>query len=263
MNLTNSSMVSQDAQSGPVSASSRIPSLDIIRGISLLGILMINIEFFSTPEEYLVNPILWEDFEGLNKTVWLVKQYLFTGKMWSLFSMLFGAGAYLLISRAEIRGKASVIADIYYRRLIFLLLFGLIHAYLIWSGDVLFIYAIVGLFLHPLRRLSFRWMIVLILALFIINLSLYMITYRNDILLHQEVIRIEAIVSDGKALIEEQEDKLNQWKEKASNMTLDTTSIQKKIEIMSNGSYLAVRQEENKWVHYMHTELMYNRAFLD
>jgi uncharacterized protein len=262
MNLTNSSAISQDYQTGPVRASNRISSLDIIRGIALLGILMINIEIFSSPWQYLTNPTLSNDFEGSNRIIWFIKQYLFYGKMWSLFSMLFGAGAYLLITRAEEKGNASVIADIYYRRLIFLLLFGLFHAYLVWSGDVLYIYAVVGLFLYPLRKIPFRWMIAMILALFVLNLTLYRITYRNDKLLHQEVLKIEAITQGGKELTEEQHEKLNQWKEKESTTAPDPSVIEDNIKVMSKGSYFKVRQEEEKWVHFMHTELMYNRAFL-
>jgi uncharacterized protein len=262
MNLINSSVAGQKNQTGPVISSDRISSLDIIRGIALLGILMINIEIFSTPWQNLTNPTLNNDFNGSNRIIWFIKQYLFYGKMWSLFSMLFGAGAYLLITRAEKKGNASVIADIYYRRLIFLLLFGLFHAYLVWSGDVLYIYAVVGLFLYPLRKIPFRWMIALILALFVLNMTLYLITYRNDKLLHQEVIEIEAFTKNGENLTEEQQEKLSQWKEKESAIAPDPSVIEDNIKVMSKGSYFKVRQEEEKWVHYMHTELMYNRAFL-
>lgn len=83
MNLKNSSAAAQKYQTGPVRASGRISSLDIIRGIALLGILMINIEIFSTPLEHLVNPTLNNDFEGPNRIIWFIKQYLFYGKMWS------------------------------------------------------------------------------------------------------------------------------------------------------------------------------------
>jgi len=262
MDIINSSTAIQKYQSRPVSASDRISSLDIIRGVALLGILMINIEIFSTPWEYIVNPSLTNDFEGFNKIVWFIKKYLFEAKMWSLFSMLFGAGAYLLISRAEEKGNGSVIADIYYRRLIFLLLFGLLHAYLIWSGDILYIYAVVGLFLYPLRKIPLRWMIALILALFVINMTLCLITYRNDRLLYQEILKIETVARNGIELTKKQQEKLNQWEATESSVVPDPAVIRENIKVMSKGSYLKVRQEEKKWVYYMHTELMYNRVFL-
>jgi uncharacterized protein len=93
-------------------------------------------------------------------------------------------------------------------------------------------------------------------------MTLYLITYRNDKLLHQEVIEIEAFTKNGENLTEEQQEKLSQWKEKESAIAPDPSVIEDNIKVMSKGSYFKVRQEEEKWVHYMHTELMYNRAFL-
>jgi uncharacterized protein len=253
---------SLSSPSGPVSYSERISSLDIIRGIALLGILMINIEIFSTPTQFMVNPTLAEDFEGSNRIVWFIKQYLFIGKMWSLFSMLFGAGAYLLITRAEAKGHGAEIADIYYRRLIILLLLGLIHAYLIWSGDILYLYALVGLFLYPLRKLSVRWMIGLTLILFVINMSLYLITYRSDIRENKEIQNIEAVLESGEELGEKQQTQLEEWKERESISRPDSASMAEEIAIMSEGTYFEVRMKEKEWVHYFHTELIYNRVFL-
>ena len=152
----------------PVASSERYNSIDIIRGVALLGILMINIEIFVQPFEILLNPSLSGDFTGSNYNIWLMKEVVFTSKMWSLFSILFGAGAYLLITRAENQGRAAGIADIYYRRLMWLLLFGVIHAYLIWSGDILYSYAICGLFLYPLRKLSVRGMFAAVFILLFI-----------------------------------------------------------------------------------------------
>ena len=79
---------------------------------------------------------------------------LFEGKMRAIFSMLFGAGMLVLTSRLEQRGAAAESADIYYRRLLWLVAFGLAHAYFVWWGDILFFYGVLGLFLFPLRRLA-------------------------------------------------------------------------------------------------------------
>jgi uncharacterized protein len=73
--------------------------------------------------------------------------------------MLFGAGAVILLDRAERRGAGIEAADIYYRRTLWLIAFGFVHAYLIWAGDILFHYGVVGLLLFPLRRLSARALI--------------------------------------------------------------------------------------------------------
>ena len=85
--------------------------------------------------------------------------------------MLFGAGVVLLTSRAEASGRGAEIGDIYYRRLLWLLLFGVIHQFTnTFVGDILYHYAIAGLFLFPLRRLSPRVLIlggVLVLLVFV------------------------------------------------------------------------------------------------
>jgi uncharacterized membrane protein YeiB len=82
------------------------------------------------------------------------------GKMRAIFSLTFGASVYLLIDRLCRKGAAADAADIHYRRMLWLLLFGMIHAYLIWLGDILFYYAMLGLLLYPLRKLSPRALLI-------------------------------------------------------------------------------------------------------
>ena len=85
-------------------------------------------------------------------------------KMMTIFSMLFGAGLVLMDQRAEARG--AHIRGVYYRRVLWLLAIGCVHAYLIWSGDILVLYAECGLFLYFFRNLTSRTLIILgILAL--------------------------------------------------------------------------------------------------
>ena len=100
------------SQINPVKLSERLYSVDVIRGVALLGIFMINIEMFAQPLEKLVNPSLSGDFVGLNYYFWLLKEFIFTTKMWSLFSIFAADGAPLFITRAEKKGKAAGIADI-------------------------------------------------------------------------------------------------------------------------------------------------------
>ena len=175
----NNSNVSPALQINPVKISERLSSIDIIRGVALLGIFMINIEIFAQPYEKFENPLLSNDFTGLNYYIWLVKEFIFSQKMWALFSMLFGAGAFLIITRAEEKGKAAGIADIYYRRLLWLLLFALIHAYFLWSGDVLYFYAIVGLFLYPLRKLTVLGMIIAVSFLIFVSVLISYLDYNE------------------------------------------------------------------------------------
>mgnify|MGYP001826606248 FL=1 len=121
----------------PVERSNRINSLDIIRGIALLGILLMNITGFGLAFAY-GDPTNSGGSTGWNLNAWIMNNMLFEGTMRGLFTMLFGAGFILLTTRGEERGGGIGVADLYYRRILWLLLFGIIHVYLmLWYGDIL------------------------------------------------------------------------------------------------------------------------------
>ncbi|MCS7301356.1 MAG: DUF418 domain-containing protein [Fimbriimonadales bacterium] len=132
----------------------RIHALDALRGIALLGILMVNMASFkglSTLERF---PSLESLAQSADQIAFLVIQALFTGKFYPIFSFLFGLGFALQIGRLQARGANAT--GIMLRRLLTLLGFGLLHGLFIWTGDVLFIYALCGLVLLLLRHLSPR-----------------------------------------------------------------------------------------------------------
>jgi uncharacterized protein len=148
--------------------------MDVLRGFALLGILMLNIEDFAGHEALWNFPVglLKPAFVGwhahLDYALVTLKWLFAEGKMRGLFSMLFGAGAVLLIERIENRGNGSHAAAVFYRRNAWLLLFGVCHGFLIWSGDILLYYGLLALlFLYPLRRIAARKLIVLGLVLWI------------------------------------------------------------------------------------------------
>jgi uncharacterized protein len=86
-----------------------------------------------------------------------------------IFSMLFGASAVIFIDRLERRGAGISAADLYYRRTMWLILIGMLHAYFIWAGDILYAYGVVGLLLFPLRRLSARALIIAASVIIVIH----------------------------------------------------------------------------------------------
>src|SRR2546423_6669579 len=88
----------------PVADPERIAALDTLRGVAVLGILLMNILDFGLPEAVEANPLLAGEATAANVAFWLVNQILFEGKMRTIFSMLFGAGAFLLLDRAARRG---------------------------------------------------------------------------------------------------------------------------------------------------------------
>jgi len=146
----------------PVAQVERVDSIDVLRGISLMGILIMNITSFAFGHNYFfplstIKPVFSGPHWKVNTAVWLLRWVFAEGKMRGLFSLLFGAGVILLTARAESRGAGIRTADIFVRRNMWLLLFGMVHCYLIWDGDILYAYAICGLlFLFPFRNLKIK-----------------------------------------------------------------------------------------------------------
>ena len=168
-------------QLGPVTGAERIASLDVLRGVALLGILLMNITGFGLDFWAYVDPTVQGGSEGYNLYVWIMNNMLFEGTMRAMFSMLFGVGMVLMTTRMINRGGGIEVADIYYRRTIWLLIFGVIHGYLIlWYGDILFAYGLYGLFLFPFRNTSPKKLILaaLVLSLFGMGLATYDYTHK-------------------------------------------------------------------------------------
>lgn len=147
----------------PIAAHERIDSLDVLRGFALLGILTMNISVFALPGAAYFNPTIYADFSGLNRLVWLAQHYLAELKFMAIFSMLFGAGIVLGSDRARERGYSHT--GTHYRRMFWLIVFGIAHGYLLWIGDILYWYGMCGLVAYWFKGLSPRWLIVLGLAL--------------------------------------------------------------------------------------------------
>jgi uncharacterized protein len=157
----------------PISQAERIGSLDVLRGLAILGILVVNIQSYSMISAAYFNPTAYGNLEGANYWVWFLTHLLADMKFLTLFSMLFGAGIVLMWQRAEERG--SSVFWIHYRRMFWLALFGLMHAHLIWYGDILFAYAICGMVLYWARKLKPGTLLVLGSILLLIGFSIYLL----------------------------------------------------------------------------------------
>jgi uncharacterized protein len=144
-------------QPSPIGKPDRIDSLDALRGIALLGILLVNIFSFAQP--HYSSPNAYGDLHGANFAVWLFSHTFAYLKFLSIFSMLFGAGVYLFTSRIEGAGRQS--GWLHYRRMLVLIMFGLLHAYFLWFGDILVHYGICGLLLYPFRQCPPRRLILI------------------------------------------------------------------------------------------------------
>ena len=143
----------------PVKPSERYVILDALRGFALIGIILANYPEFSlytfkTAEEAAAMPSA-----GIDRVVRFLQYVLVDGKFYTLFSLLFGIGFSIIISHAQAKGVAGF--RLFYRRMTVLMLFGFAHLMLIWSGDILMLYALMGmalpLFRHTSDRALLRW----------------------------------------------------------------------------------------------------------
>jgi len=127
-------------------------SLDAMRGFAVMGILAMNIIGFAMPEWAYVTPAAYGTDTLADKMAWAFSFVFIDGKMRGLFSLLFGASMMLIIDRAEAKGESA--AQVHYRRMAWLALFGLAHYFFIWFGDILFLYAIIGMIAFRFRHWS-------------------------------------------------------------------------------------------------------------
>lgn len=140
----------------PDGGADRIDSLDVLRGLAVMGIVLANLPAFGLPEAAYFVPL--RGTPGTADIVaWFATYVLVEGKMRGLFSLLFGASALLVIERAEASGHNA--AAVHYRRMAVLFGIGCIHLYGIWWGDILAHYALCGALLYPFARLRTRWLV--------------------------------------------------------------------------------------------------------
>lgn len=124
------------------SATPRLMTLDGLRGLAVMGIVLMNIAAFALPEAAYFNPLAFGPAGPAEIALWAVQFVLVDGKMRGLFSLLFGASLLLVLDRARNAGGDADRA--HFRRMGWLLLFGLVHFFLIWRGDILTLYAAIG-----------------------------------------------------------------------------------------------------------------------
>ena len=161
----------------PVGVEERVRELDLLRGFAIFGILLVNMGFFGAPLALQAAGIRWFDGPVDRAAEWLIR-FLAQGKFYSLFSFLFGLGFALQMVRAQARGAAF--GSFFRRRLLALLLIGTVHALLVWMGDILATYALIGFLLLFFRRRQPKtiaiWAVVCLMlpALLVTGLAGYM-----------------------------------------------------------------------------------------
>ena len=239
------------AFTAPVRQQERIQFIDAIRGFALLGILLMNIMSQGQAHFYYTTMNLSQSITGANYWAWLIESLFFEGTMRGLFSILIGAGTILLITRLEKKNAGLEPADIYYRRLLWLLLFGLINAFIfLWPGDILYPYALGGLLLFPFRNWSARNLF--LAALFFLAIATYrsnsdLQDFRNTI---SKGKAIEQLVTQKVSLTEVQNEDLKKYQSyKADNSKDGITRLagneEKQIKGQSYGSIFKYYLDRN------------------
>jgi uncharacterized protein len=167
-------------------SSDRIFSLDMIRGVAVMGIFSVNIIAFAMIEAAYFNPPAYGGWHGADLGLWAANMLVIDGKMRTLFSMLFGASTLLVIERAEAAGLSG--PRVHIRRMLVLLGFGLIHFYLIWFGDILVLYACSGLVAFLFRRMPVQRLVALGAAFLVVGMLIFsgfmFSQYQADIAAH-------------------------------------------------------------------------------
>ena len=141
----------------PLAAQQRVLILDVLRGVALFGILMVNMPVFNLPMATLIGDLtFWTDPANVAGR-WVI-DFFFHGKFYVLFSLLFGIGFYYFMRKADEAGTGLI--GVFRRRLLILLLIGALHVLLLWYGDILVIYALFGFIMTWFRRRSNRFVLI-------------------------------------------------------------------------------------------------------
>jgi len=219
----------QGAKTGAAPADRRIEALDFVRGVALCGILLMNITAFGLPDAY-SNPANAGGASGPDLWAWIITQVGFEGTQRALFSMLFGASTILLVSRLEASGRTDA-ADIYYRRNLWLIGFGMVNAFIfLWPGDILYAYGLTALFLFPFRNLAPKWLIAIGVAGFVAGAAWN--GYDSIRLLDKHDAWVEAVAARDahRTLTPEQESAITAWSEAREEFKSTPEEIRQSIE---------------------------------
>ena len=212
----------------PVTNQERIVSIDTLRGVALLGILLINIIVFGLPESAFSFPTNAGGHTGMNLVFWYANQIFFEGKMRALFAMLFGAGVMLMTQRAEERGGLNA-RGIYYRRTLWLVVFGLLHYYFVWIGDILYLYGVVGLALFPFRKLRPSTLLAIGALLLMIVCGVTTLGHYSKIRTRDRALAVDRLVAAGGQPTEEQVAAQNEWEEESKEIRPSPAELEKEI----------------------------------
>ncbi|MCS4435166.1 DUF418 domain-containing protein [Aquiflexum gelatinilyticum] len=219
----------------PIQTDERVTSLDVMRGIVLCGILIMNINGFGLAFGYNDPSVLGGD-TGLNLYTWMMSNLFFEGTMRALFSLLFGVGMFIFLDRLLKKGAGINAADIYFRRISWLLVFGLIHGYLLlWVGEILYNYALMGFLVYSFRNMVPKKLLIIGLLLMIIGTGWNYYDYRQDDKWFAKVEEADLALASGQELTKDLKEAKDSWEKRESKTSPEAT--EKFIEEMQKGYF--------------------------
>lgn len=175
----------------PVRSSERYVILDALRGFALLGIAMANFPEFSlytfmSSEDTATLPL-----SGVDQWVRYLLYFFVDGKFYTIFSLLFGIGFSIIFENVARKGGNAL--SVFYRRMIVLALIGFVHLMFIWSGDILLLYALLGMLLPPLRKLSNRSLLTVAFILLLIPVVVDFLCEVTQLRLSEPAVRMQQV----------------------------------------------------------------------
>jgi uncharacterized protein len=148
----------------------RIQTLDMLRGIAILGLPLMNMVAFAMPTAAYFNPTVFDGSSALNHFIYSLFNIFANQKFMGLFSLLFGAGIILLAERRKALGKGTVSG--HYSRMFWLFIFGAFHFWFLWAGDILTLYAVIACLVFPMYKSSTKFLF--IITIIALSLSVFL-----------------------------------------------------------------------------------------
>lgn len=193
----------------PVTEAERNRLIDALRGVALLGILLMNIPGFAMPD--LSSEAYRSDPTNVNFWVSAVIAVVFEGKMRAMFGMIFGAGVLLFVSKKERTGKS--VTGLFYRRMVWLVLFGLIHAHLIlWVGDILYLYGVCGMVVYLFRNVNPKYLALGVPLVAVLDFGSGTAVYQYVRGQRIEYVEARAAEATGAPLTDAQKQAIENWR---------------------------------------------------
>ena len=231
-------MAQEQGAVAPVTKAARVESLDILRGIAVFGILAMNITAFGLLFQAYGNPTVAGGVEGPNLLAYKIINVGFEGTMRGIFSLLFGAGIVLLTERMEQAGAGIMAAEIHFRRMLWMMLFGVIHwTLLLWTGEILFAYSLCGLVLFSFRKLAPRRLLIIGGVLLLVAAAMSFGAAKSLTETREKAVAAQTAQAAGKALTADQTKAVEEWTKAQSRWrpTAENTAAQQS---WHSGSYL-------------------------